>query len=93
MQRKQIDYSQPVEVTLNSHEKSLILEHTFVGPDLTDQFELASEKEGKIIVKYTLDELEELLGFIAAEANHTEDSRLQKELDELYDRLQTEMEP
>ena len=44
------------------------------------------------IVKLTLDDLDEIIGYIAAEANHTDDKKLQKELDHLYERLKTTME-
>lgn len=43
---------------------------------------------GKLIVKYSLDELDELLGYIAAEANHAENEKLERDLDRLYDRLE-----
>ena len=35
----------------------------------------------------TLDDLEELNGYLAAEANHCEDPQLQKKLDKLFERL------
>jgi hypothetical protein len=37
--------------------------------------------------QYTLDDLEDMLGYIAAEANHAEDSALEEELDALWGRL------
>ena len=40
----------------------------------------------------TLDDLDELLGHVAAEANHTKNKRRQKELDSLHERLQAELE-
>ena len=40
-----------------------------------------------LVGEYTLDDLEDLLGHIAAGANHTEDSKLRDRLDSLYDRL------
>ena len=36
---------------------------------------------------YTLADLEDILGYLAAEANHTEDRKLRGELDVFYDRL------
>ena len=41
----------------------------------------AVAKGRKLVVKFTLNDLEELRGYIAAEANHAEDKKLQKELD------------
>ena len=37
-------------------------------------------------------DLDELLGFVAAEANHSTDKRLRKELDALYARVRRQME-
>lgn len=54
MKRKQIEYGEPVEFTFTPRERTLILEHTFAGPDLADQFEIAHEKGGKIIVRSLL---------------------------------------
>jgi len=41
---------------------------------------------------YTLDDLDQLLGHIAAEANHCKSKKLQRELHELFDRLRDVME-
>jgi hypothetical protein len=45
-----------------------------------------------MIARFTLDELDYLIGFIAAEANHTRDRKLRNALDRLYERLATIME-
>jgi len=39
-----------------------------------------------------LDDLDELAGFIAADANHAKDKKLQKELDRLCDRVQATLD-
>lgn len=59
---------------------------------MTDRLQLAPVKGTKVAVKYTLDDLEELLGYIAAEANHTENVKLEKQLDKMWGRLQKKME-
>jgi hypothetical protein len=46
------------------------------GAELSSEARRKSEKRGN-----------DLLGYIAAEANHTKSKKLQKELDALYDRL------
>ena len=53
---------------------------------------MALVKGKKLIVKLTLDDLDEVLGYIAAESNHTEDAKLQRDLDSLYKRLRKTME-
>lgn len=92
VKRKKIRYGEPMEVPFTQRERSLILEHTFAGPNLTDRLRIASTQGTKLLAKFTLDDLDELLGYIAAEANHSEDPKLQKQLDRLYNRLKTKME-
>lgn len=49
---------------------------------------LCPASTGKGLVgEYTLDDLEDILGYVAAEANHTGDKKLRRDLDTLYDRL------
>jgi hypothetical protein len=36
----------------------------------------------------SLDDIEEVQGYVAAEANHTKNKKLQRELDRLFDKLQ-----
>jgi hypothetical protein len=43
-------------------------------------------------VRFSLDDLDALLGHVAAEANHCKSKSLRKELDALFARLQDEME-
>ncbi len=92
MKRKIIKCGEPVDVSFTQEERTLILEYTLAGPDLTHRLRIASTRQKKLVVKFTLDDLDELLGYIAAEANHSEDPKLQKRLDSLHDRLKTKME-
>jgi len=92
MARKKIAPGTAVEVLLTPDERSLLLEHTFAGPDLTGRLRMAQMKGAKIAVRYTLDDLDELMGYVAAEANHSEDMKLQEKLDALFERLKKEME-
>jgi hypothetical protein len=92
MNRQKIEYGQPIEVAITPRQRSLILEHAMGGPEVTGPLRMAVVKGKKLIVKLTLDDLDEIIGYIAAEANHTDDKKLQKELDHLYERLKTTME-
>jgi hypothetical protein len=76
-----------IEIKLTPTERDLILEHTFAGNDLTDRIKLALLKGKHISAGYTLEELDELVGFIAAEANHSEDRKLERQLDRLFEKL------
>ena len=92
MARKKIAPGTAVEVLFTPDERSLVLDHTFAGPDLTDRLHMAPMKGAKLAVRYTLDALDELMGYVAAEANHSEDMKLQEKLDALFERLKKEME-
>ncbi len=83
---KRIKPGETVPLKLSEHERELIINKTLAGPDLTERLELILKSES--IFAFTLDDLDELVGFIAAEANHTKSKKIQKELDRLYDRIQ-----
>ena len=76
-----------VEIKFMPEERDLIIEHTFAGPDLTKRLQIAGVRGKHLITKYSTYDLEELIGYIAAEANHTDDKSIQKKLDRLYERL------
>ena len=76
-----------IEIKFTPQERDLIIDHTFTGPDLTKRLQIAEIKGTRLIVKYSTYDLDELIGFIAAEANHTDDKKIEKKLDRLFDKL------
>ena len=76
-----------IEIKFTPQEKDLIIDHTFTGPDLTKRLQIAEIRGKRLIVKYSTYDLEELIGYIAAEANHTDDKKIRKKLDRLFERL------
>ena len=44
------------------------------------------------IYRFTLDDLDELAGYVAAEANHAKDTKLEKQLHRLYARIAAVLE-
>lgn len=90
--RRTIKPGAKIRVAFTARERTLVLEHTFAGPEWTEALVAARQSRGRYIVGVTLDDLDELLGHIAAEANHTKSKALRKELDALYARLQDEMQ-
>lgn len=89
-----------VEVVFSRDEIELILGRTFAGGDLTDRLEALLEDqdeeglaEDTCVVCYTPEELEDLIGFVAAEANHAKNKRLRDRLDELCDKLEGALDP
>ena len=77
-----------IPVVISLEDRQLIVEHTFADPDLVDRLLISEIRDGELRVGYTLSELDELQGFIAAELNHTGDAALRWKLDALYQKLQ-----
>ena len=74
---------------LTLRERDLIRDKRFCNPD----FARFAVVDGKSIrVELSLDDIEEIQGYVAAEANHTENKKLQKELDRLFDKFQVYLE-
>jgi hypothetical protein len=76
-----------ISIKFTIEERDLFVNQIFAGDDLTERLNEATAKGKYIEVAYSLDELEDLAGFIAAEANHAEDRLLEKKLDALYDKI------
>jgi hypothetical protein len=76
-----------IEINLTTQERDLIVNNTFADPALIEPLEERPAKDNMITVYYSPENLEELLGFIAAEANHKEDKNLGAALDSLHDKL------
>lgn len=85
MNRKKIPYGTKLPVKLTIEERDLIRDETFCDPDFA-KFAIVDGKG--IRLDLSLDDIEEIQGYIAAEANHTKISKLQKKLDRLFNKLQ-----
>lgn len=85
--RKQITIGEKVPLELTEHECDLIIKHTFAGSNLTDRLRLVLSPGSRPFYRFTLDDLDELAGYVAAEANHAKVKRLEKELHRLYSRI------
>lgn len=85
MKRKKIPYGTKLPVTLTLRERDIIRDETFCDPNFA---RLAIVESKGLRVDLSLDDIEEIQGYVAAEANHTKNKKLQKELDRLFDKLQ-----
>ena len=85
MKREIIPMGAELPVKLTLRERNLIREETFFDPDFA---KCAVVEDGGIQVDLSLDDIEDIQVFVAAEANHTEDMKLQKELYRLFDKFQ-----
>jgi hypothetical protein len=63
------------------------MKHTFAGSDLTDRLRIVPSPGRRPFYRFTLDDLDELAGYVAAEANHSKVKKLEKELRQLYGRI------
>jgi hypothetical protein len=90
--RTKIAEGQKVPVKLSARDRELIIEYADLDPDLTGPLEKVPPEAGVINVGYTLYDLDEMLGYIAAAANHCKSKKLEKELDGLYGRVKDVME-
>ena len=54
---------------------------------MTKRLQIAEIKGKHLITKYSTYDLDELIVYIAAEANHTDDKKTGKKLDRLFERL------
>ncbi len=91
-QPQRIRPDEKVPLELNDRERTLILEHTFTHEELTNRLRIVPKPGERPVFRFTLDDLDELAGFVAAEANHAKDKRLGKELDRLFARIEDVLE-
>lgn len=84
--KKKINPGEKVPLKLTPTEQKAILEDLMC---LDRQYEqIIQETPAGKPVLMTLDDLENLAGYVAAEANHTEDKRLSRKLDKVFDKCQ-----
>ena len=90
--RKRIAPGEKVRIELTTRDRDLIMNHTFAEGDLTDRLRLLPRPGARPFYRFTLDELDELAGHVAVEANHAKVKKLGKELDQLFARISDVLE-
>jgi hypothetical protein len=91
-ERKRIRPDEKLPLDLSDGERELILQHTFADEDLTRRLGIVPRAGESAAYRFTLDELDDLAGYVAAEANHAKDKKLKKQLAGLFGRIQTVLE-
>jgi len=77
-----------MSIVLKVKERDLILDHTLVDGELRTKIETGAQAgAGKVMIRLTPDDLNELLEWIASAANHVEERSLESRLEALYDKL------
>jgi DNA-binding MarR family transcriptional regulator len=84
---KRVQPGERISIRLTDRERKLILDHTFIGGDLERRIRLAAADGPAVVIALDLDDLEELLGHVAAEANHSKDPSVAKHLRRIHERL------
>ena len=87
MRRKRIKPGQLVDVRLTPQERDLIIERTLIDGEMEARLRGATARGSNLVVQLTLDDVDDLAGHVAAEANHYSEPRMRQVLDAVYDRL------
>lgn len=74
-----------LKVTLE--QADLVVEQTLIDDYLLAIIHRAKARDGIVSVRCTLDDLEQLAGYVAAKANHTKDKKLQKQFDAISETI------
>jgi putative DNA-invertase from lambdoid prophage Rac len=90
--RKRIAVGEKIPLELTERERDLITKHTFAGNNLTDRLLVVPGPGQRPLYRFSLDDLDELAGYVAAEANHAKVKKLEKELRQLYSRIADALE-
>lgn len=85
--RQRIDPNDPVPLRLSQREHKLLIDEVSILSELEDKLRIGTVEGKAVVLRLTLDELDELMGYIAFVANHTEDRKLQQRLDRLCGRV------
>ena len=82
--KKKIPYGEKLPVLFTESEIAIIRDRV-IYPEPEQLNGIVSKN--KIKVMLSLDDIDDLMGYVAAEANHTDDKKLQNTLDKIFDRL------
>src|SRR5687767_8021638 len=85
MPPKRIKPEQRLDFRLTPRERDLIIERTFIDAETEER--AAPPFGSRLIVQLTLDDVDDLAGDVAAEANHCAEPRVRQALEAVYDRL------
>jgi DNA-binding MarR family transcriptional regulator len=87
MPPKRIKPGQRLDFRLTPQERDLIIQRAFLDTGMENRLRAAAPLGSRLVVQLTLDEVDDLAGHIAAEANHCSEPRLRRTLEAVYDRL------
>lgn len=85
-----MDWDDKIKIELSMNDKKILEDHIYIFLDneIINKLNHAEVAGSNLVVTLTVEELDYLLGFIAAEANHSKDKNIEAALDDLYDGLE-----
>lgn len=92
MIRKYIEPGTRLPVRLSTRERDLVVERAFLDPAIEAELRRPVPTGSKVLVNLNLDDIDDLLGCVSAEANHCDDPKVQHVLDAVGDRLAAMLE-
>ncbi len=87
MKKQRIAPGTPIDMRMSEADRDLIIAATFMDSEFMERLVPLVGKPDQLTGKFTLDDLEDMLGHIAASANHAGDQKLESKLDAIYKRL------
>jgi hypothetical protein len=82
--------SQKYRITISVYDRELILKYCLViTDDLAASIKQKRSRAGSVSIELTLNEVSEIAGWIAMEANHTKNRQLEEGLSALYENLES----
>ncbi|MFQ5810745.1 MAG: hypothetical protein ACE5JM_14110, partial [Armatimonadota bacterium] len=88
LRRKRVKPGDRVPLRLTARQHRLLIDEVLLYSGLDDQLRLGTaDEQGGVVLHLTLQEADELAGTVAFVANHTEDRKLERELDGVFSRI------
>jgi len=84
---KRVQRGERIPIRLTGREREMILTHTFIGGDVERRIRVAATDGSAVVIALDLDDLDELLGHVAAEANHSKNPSVARSLSRIHERL------
>jgi len=76
-----------IALNLTFQERDLIIQQHTIDAELLEKLQIAQVQGNNLLIKLSIEYLQALVDFVAAEANHAKDQRKEAKLDKLYDKL------
>ena len=83
---KRVQPGERIPIGLTDRERKAILAETFVGGDIERRVRVAATDGPSVVIALDLDDLDELLGHVAAGANHSKNPSVARNLSRTYER-------